>query len=157
MRSLRLKALLVASLLILHGCADDGEVSLTNRIDAATFTVQTPEGWALHEVPAIDTYAGWIAGSHDTIHFDYGYPGFGGLGNVSESEGTIYFRRFMINGDSAILHKRKVNGDNDEQIELAVYIENSEKTKFNRLYAIDPSSIFTESAIIEIYKTHQFK
>ena len=44
------------------GCSEDTSPGFSGHIDADTFTLQAPEGWALFEDQGYDTDVGRIAG-----------------------------------------------------------------------------------------------
>ena len=141
---------------ILAGCSDENTQALTNRIDARTFTLETPPGWTLTEDQGYDTYIGRVSDRDHTIFFDQGFLSFNGLNTITEYEGTLSFERVTINGVSAIIHKRKIMSTSTAGIILSAYLEDENTGKRNHLYIWDPSSS-SETLLIQIFKTHQFK
>lgn len=136
------------------GCSEDTGPGFSNRIDADTFTLHAPEGWALFEDQGYDTYIGRIARGRDIIYFDQGYWSFGGLDKIAKNESTIYLQQITIDSVPAIIHKTKF--DDDHQILLSVYIETVDLNR-NHLYILNPSSSFHEKTLVDIILTHKFK
>lgn len=145
---------IMISIMISIGCSsEDKKYELPNRIDAGTFTVQTPIGWTFMEDQGIDTYVGRIAGLEDTIFFDQGYLSFGSLDNIVEDDQTLFFQRLKINNVPSIIHKEKRQNDADGALRISVYLDAGDEQRLNRLYVFDPKN---EALIIQIFKTHQF-
>ncbi|MEK6478474.1 hypothetical protein WJR50_13105 [Catalinimonas sp. 4WD22] len=154
MKKFFLHSILTVMLFVLLGCSSEDEsYELSNRVNASTFTLNTPEGWTLIEDQGIDTYIGRIAGPEDTIYFDQGYLSFGSLQNVIKNEQTIFFQRLKINDVPSIIHKERRQGDLDGEIRLSVYLDAGDGQRLNSLYVFDPKD---EALIIKIFKTHQF-
>lgn len=140
-------------ILLLFACSsDDDPGSLTNQIDAATFTLSTPDGWILIEDQGTDTYVGRIAGTQDTIYFDQGYLSFRSLDDVIQSDQTLMLKKLEINNVPSTIHKERRDGDPSGEIRLSVYIDDNQRK--NRLYVFDPKN---ERLILQILMTHQFK
>ena len=135
-------------------CTDEKFDNQSFTMEARTFTVRTPCGWALYQDNGIDTYVGRIAGPRDTIYFDQGYLSFGSLDNISKNENTIFFRKLSIDHVPAIIHKEYRDDDSDGYIRLSVYIDAGDKQRLNRLYVFDPQD---EDLILAIFQSHQFK
>lgn len=133
--------------------SENGFDKFPKKIDARTFTVNTPQDWYLYEDSGIDTYVGRVAGPEDTIYFDQGYLSFGSLENIYEDENTILFQRLKVNGVQSVLHKEKRIADSGE-IRLSIYIDAGDGIRLNRMYVFDPEE---EEKIIRIFLSHEFK
>jgi hypothetical protein len=153
MKHIRL-SLLLLPFLVSTGClVDNGFDKFPKRIEARTFTVNTPHDWYLYEDSGIDTYVGRIAGPEDTIYFDQGYLSFGSLENIYEDENTLFFRRLKIDGVPSILHKEKRIADSGD-IRLSIYIDAGDENRLNRMYVYDTKD---EEKVIRIFRSHKFK
>jgi len=153
MKYIRLSALLVPFIVSSACSSDDGLQKFPKKLEARTFTVNTPHNWNLFEDQGIDTYIGRIAGLKDTIYFDQGYLSFGSLENIYEDENTLLFRRLKIDGVPSILHKEKRIADSGD-IRLSIYIDAGDGIRLNRMYVFDPTD---EEKIIRIFRSHQFR
>lgn len=145
---------LSVSLFILSACSsEDNMYALPNKVNAKTFTLETPKGWVFTDGYGIDTYIGQIAGPDDTIFFDQGYLSFGSLQNVIKDEQTIFFQRLKINDVPSVIHKEYFKRGIDVTTRISVYIDVGDEQRLNRLYVFGPKN---EELIIQIFKTHQF-
>ena len=143
----------IISILLFLSCSPDEEPTfeLTQKIQAETFEVHTPEGWELIEDQGIDTYIGKIKNDELIIFFDQGHLSFGSLDNIQKTNETIYFIRTVIHEVPAIIHKEKRAEDPSFDTRLSVYLDTGEKQ--NRLYVLDSDN---DELFIEIFKTHRF-
>ena len=150
----RLTSVILVTLLFLSCSSNDDttlKLELTQKIEAETFEITTPDGWELIEEQGIDTYIGRIKKDELTIFFDQGFLSFGSLDNIQETSETIYFQRLEINGVPAIIHKENRTDDPSSETRLSVYLDDGEKQ--NRLYVLDSDK---DEFFIEVFKTHIF-
>lgn len=148
-------ALTLLCILLASGCEEEGDITFSNTIDTPTFTMQTPAGWTFTGHQGYDSYVGEISGSFGMLYFDQGFFAHRALHLIRETERTIYLRRQLVNGDSAVLHKER-SPDGNAKTRLTMHIQEKDGLRSNRLYVEDPNPL-SERIMTEIMMTHRFK